>query len=111
MLNVTGVAYYSVSCRLAGVGFAILFSASGFDLALTEVECEVAGNFAIDIGKLPKKCHFKLMVAAAGEGGVVLTLSGTKKSGIGTIGTFVGNADGIGGAVISGTGKLKHLKV
>jgi|GEM_PF-6726841 len=106
MLDVAGLGYYTTSCDLVIVGDGIGgvdFSASGFSWAAVAVECEVVGVFVVDPATVGGSCNFTLVTGAAGEGGVSLTLYSAN----GTFyGTFAGNADGVGGSYITGTGTL-----
>ncbi len=107
MLSFSSFYWYAMSVELLGAGtsFAILFDATGHSWgAWATMECEIVGYFVVDPKSVIGPVNFTLAGGAVGEGGVTLTLYGENGT---YYGSFAGNADGIGGVGIEGTGTLK----
>ena len=106
MLSFASFYWYAMSVELIGAGtsFAILFDAKGHSWgAWATFECEIGGYFVVDPKSVNGPVNFVLAGGAVGEGAVTLTLYSQDGT---YYGSFAGNADGIGGVGIDGTGTL-----
>ena len=83
----------------------VSFDAKGHGLTLGLFDCLVAGAFVVDPSTIGGSCEFALAVGAVGEGMVSINLTGTDP-GYTVYGSFTGEATGLGGGGITGSGEL-----
>jgi hypothetical protein len=108
LLDVAGFVYYTMNLTVALTNFtpgakAVVFDAKGVSWIIAATTCQVAGIFGVDPATVGGDCHFQLEILTAGGGATVRTLYST--AGV-LYGSFVGPSEGLGAAVVNGSGTL-----
>jgi hypothetical protein len=108
VLDVAGFVYYTMSLNVALTNFtpgakSVSFAAKGLSWIIAATTCQVVGMFGVDPATVGGDCLFQLEIIAAGGGATILTLYSS--AGL-MYGSFVGPGEGLGAAIVSGSGTL-----
>ena len=108
LLDVAGFIYYTMNLTVALTNFtpgakAVVFDAKGVSWIVAATTCQVVGMFGVDPATVGGDCYFQLEIIAAGGGATVLTLY--NPAGV-MYGSFVGPSEGLGAAIVHGSGTL-----